>query len=204
MPAVPPRRIDGATYKTPGFNAPLRRGKWDLTEGGIRVPLIAIGPSIEADSQCNTPVIGYDLLPTFLDLVGSQTLLGDEFDGASLAPLLHDPAVKEVQRPLPNTLIFHFPHYNRFGLKAPHTAIRQGAYKLLYFHDRQQSLLFDVESDPGEKQDLCSAMPSRARNMTATLQAYLRQVKAEKPQDSITWGTGINRAGASNFVESFR
>ena len=49
---------------------PLKRGKWDANEGGIRVPFIVTGPKIKASSQSQTPISFSDLLPTIIDLAG--------------------------------------------------------------------------------------------------------------------------------------
>ena len=60
MPTLPIQVNKGEPYSA-GLNSPLLRGKWDLTEGGIRVPFAVIGPGVEAGSQSNEPIISYDL-----------------------------------------------------------------------------------------------------------------------------------------------
>ena len=37
--------MKGEPYSA-GLNSPLLRGKWDLTEGGIRVPFAVMGPKL--------------------------------------------------------------------------------------------------------------------------------------------------------------
>jgi len=45
-------------------NKPLRGSKWNLYEGGIRVPMIVRWPGkVTAGAVDKTPVIGYDLFP---------------------------------------------------------------------------------------------------------------------------------------------
>ena len=202
MPIIPPKRSRGAPYKQ-GLNSPLRRGKWDLTEGGLRVPFIVLGPGIQPGAQCDAPVVTYDLLPTFADLAGSTNYLPDDLDGATFAPLLRDPSNKEMPRPLYDTLIFHLPHYNHVGLGEPHSAIRQGPYKLLKFHISRRSLLFDLETDPGETSDLSSQMPQRVKKMEQTLTDYLASVEAEEPEQSATWKVGREGKAKTKFLEEF-
>ena len=52
------------------INFPLSR-EWDAMEGGIRVPFIVSGPKVKA-IECKVPVVGYDLLPTIIDIVNSD------------------------------------------------------------------------------------------------------------------------------------
>ena len=70
MPVLPQQVNKGRPYKK-GLNSPLLRGKWDLMEGGIRVPFLVVGPDVPAGSQADEPIIASDLLPTFADLVGA-------------------------------------------------------------------------------------------------------------------------------------
>lgn len=109
-------------------NAPLRGSKWNLYEGGIRVPMIARWPGQTPAGVTNdTPVIGYDLLPTFVDMAGGEVLaLRDAVDGLSVARLLqpeeelplaaeeHDIREPTGYNNIPPSrpLIWHFPYYH--------------------------------------------------------------------------------------------
>lgn len=53
-------------------NAPLRGGKADLWEGGIRVPMVVRGPGVKSGSYCDLPVVGWDFWPTFRELAGGE------------------------------------------------------------------------------------------------------------------------------------
>ena len=50
MPCLPIQANKSKPYQA-GLNTPLLRGKWDLTEGGIRVPFAVMGPGIQAGTQ---------------------------------------------------------------------------------------------------------------------------------------------------------
>jgi len=45
-------------------NAPLKGGKANLWEGGIRVPTLVRGPGVKAGCQCDVPIAGWDFFPT--------------------------------------------------------------------------------------------------------------------------------------------
>ncbi|TWT67202.1 sulfatase [Allorhodopirellula solitaria] len=169
-------------------NAPLRGSKWNLYEGGIRVPLIARWPAkIEAGSQCDTPVIGYDLLPTLTDVAGAQA---DGGDGTSLVPLLSDP-----ETDFDRELVWSFPYYhpetgyvaaldevgvNDFAVSKtrPQSAVRRGQYKLLQFYEDQRIELYDLSSDVSEQHDLSGTQPQLAEELARLLRATLDQMNA--------------------------
>ena len=48
--------IPGAKKYTQSLNHPLQRGKWDAMEGGIRVPLVVVGPEVPAGSHSGCSV----------------------------------------------------------------------------------------------------------------------------------------------------
>ena len=66
------------------FQGPLQEGKRSTFEGGLRVPFVVSGPGIKPGSQCDVPVVQWDLLPTLHDLSGSSSPLPYGVDGGSL------------------------------------------------------------------------------------------------------------------------
>ena len=201
MPVLPQQVNKGRPYKK-GLNHPLLRGKWDLMEGGIRVPFLVVGPDVPAGSQADEPIIGSDLLPTFADLAGAGDYLPIDLDGISIKPLLNDPS-ETLDRPS-DGLIFHFPHYNAVGLNEPHSAIRVKDFKLVRFHSSKRSLLFNIETDIGEQFDLSSAQPEKTAQLEVLLESYLEQVDAERPEQSISWlKPGANGQTKTRFLERY-
>lgn len=68
-------------------NGPLRGYKRDLSDGGIRVPMIVRWPGrVAADSESATAWYFADLLPTLAAIAGAGT--PDEIDGVSVLPTL--------------------------------------------------------------------------------------------------------------------
>ena len=186
MPVIPMQVNRGRPYKA-GLNSPLLRGKWDLTEGGIRVPFAVVGPGVKSGSQSDTPVVTYDLLPTVAALAGSDAELPNDLDGGSFHAALSD-SKAPVSRPL-DSLIFHYPHYNRVGMNEPHSAIREGDYKLIYFPVSDRSLLFDLSQDIGERTDLSEQQPEVKARLQKKLANYLESVDAERPEQGSKWVT---------------
>ena len=155
-------------------NAPLRGAKADLTEGGIRVPLIVIGPDVKKNSFCNIPVVGWDFLPTFYELTGGNLEMPSELDGGSLVDILKRGNKGKICRPH-DYLVFHFPWYNG----EPESAIRMGNLKLLKNLDRNEGMLFDLSNDIEEKNDLKNVFPEKYNLLNKNLNQYLDSVGAE-------------------------
>lgn len=155
----------------------LRGGKGDLYEGGIRVPIIVRGPSIQAGSLSRVPIVGYDFLTTFSKLAGIQTALPQGVEGGDFSHLFTGSNVA-VKRP-EEGLYFHFPHYQG---TTPHSAIRYENYKLIKFYESGECVLYDLSQDLGEKKDLSSAMPEKVQELLALLEAQLESVEALMPR----------------------
>ena len=201
MPVLPQKLNQGRPYEK-GLNYPLLRGKWDLMEGGVRVPFMIVGPSISANSQSSEPVISYDLLPTFADLTGATEHLSHDTDGLSLRSLLTTPN-DQLDRP-PHGIVFHFPHYNAVGLNEPHSAIRVDSLKLVRFHTSARSLLFDLATDPYERVDLAGNNPECAQGLELLLLDYLQKVNAETPKESSSWvQPGKNGTVRTKFLSRY-
>lgn len=181
-------------------NAPLRGSKWNLYEGGIRVPMIARWPNhIMAGATCDTAVIGYDLLPTFADIAGGSenNPPQNNVDGLSIKPLLSDPEVQLDRLQFDRSLIWHFPYYhpetgfkdaietigvNDFAVSQtrPQSALRHGRYKIIHFAEDDRIELYDLETDLAEQHDLSASLPEIAAQMRARLDTHLTTMNARR------------------------
>ena len=164
-------KIDGRQVTS---NRPLRGGKANTYEGGLRVPWLVSYPGhIAPGSVSNVPVISTDLFPTLLDYAEVPLPADQAIDGVSLRPLFSGGSASE--RPL----FFDFP--SRFGiLCAASSAVRLGNEKLLRFYwagdepGTHYYELFDLAADPGEAVNLAAYRPDRVRELDALVEKHLR------------------------------
>ena len=172
-------------------NGPLRGSKWNLYEGGIRVPFVIRWPGQTQGGQRSTfPVIGYDLLPTFVDVADG---LVPDLDGISLVPFLNDPT-----QSLDRSLVWHFPYYhpergyaraiesigvNDFVVSETHpqSAMRRGNVKVVYHYEDERAELFDLQKDASEQKDVSRMYPELAERMMSRLMEELRGMNARFP-----------------------
>lgn len=162
----------------PTCNLPLRDGKGQLYEGGIRVPLMVRWPGrIEAGSTSGAVVGCIDLYPTILDLLGMTKPPEQTFDGVSFAPVLLGKGA------LPRDAYFTwFPHL------VPGVSVRQGDWKLIRRFQERPDLykgtreLFNLKDDLGETKNLAAAMPEKVRQLDALIDAFVRDTGALYPK----------------------
>ncbi|KQY63818.1 sulfatase [Nocardioides sp. Root140] len=167
---------NGGPYRD--ANRPLRGGKGELYEGGIRVPLVAHWPGTVAAGRRTAQLTStIDVLPTALALAGGRP--GAEFDGVSLAPVLTDTG--EVDR---GPMFLVYPHF--IGATHPHAAVRHGQFKLVQYLRDGRSELYHLVQDPGETTDLSRPHPAKARQLRALLEAHIAEVDLFPPTPSET------------------
>lgn len=158
-------------------NGPLRENKGHLYEGGIRVPWAIRWPGkVKPESRCEVPIISTDVFPTLLEVAGLKPVPGVPEDGESFVPLLTGEG--KLKR---EAVFFHYPNYafhkkNRLG-----GAIRKGNYKLIRFYDDESVELYDLEADPGERNELAGTNPGKARELRAELDRWLLESNAQMP-----------------------
>jgi len=158
-------------------NFPLTGAKHSLNEGGIRVPFIGKGPGIAPGSVTRTPVVGYDFLPTFADLAGSNAQMPESVDGVSFKPLFANPKAS-LNRPK-DAIYFHRPGKLE-------SAIRQGDYKLIARWNLKDQVitreLYNLAENPTEfSKDISESNPEKVAELEEKLVAYLKSVDAESP-----------------------
>lgn len=171
IPPTPQRLDHPSGFRKPMRNAPLRGGKWTLYEGGIRVPFLVTGPGIKAGSQCDIPIVGWDLLPTFAELASGKPIsIPLDTDGGSLVNLLTGEKPDTVSRN-PQALFFH-----RYHQGYPHSAVIDGDYKLLKFWKSGKVELYNLKRDIGEQHDISDENPQKTEALLQALTTYFRQV----------------------------
>ena len=173
-------------------NAPLRGGKGNPYEGGIRVPLIARWPGIiPTDSVSSVPVSSIDIFPTLLDAAGLPIPEEPPVDGESLL------GVMEGREKLTREgLFWHFPHY-RGSDATPYSIVRSGNYKLIRYYDDGRLELYDLDNDLGEQHNLADANPERVKQLNVLLSKWLLGVGAQIPRPAPQKGdtTGVHPRG---------
>lgn len=161
----------------------LNGGKGDLGEGGIREPLIVRGPGIKGGTRSDIPVISYDLMATVIDFVKPGFALPKGVEGGSWKSLLLSGGKEPVKRP-----VDRFVWHQAVEVAHPQSAIRRGDYKLLYFWDTKEGLLFDLKNDLGETRDASKQKPEVAAQLEAELKAHVKAGLGEQAYGSLERG----------------
>lgn len=173
-------------------NWPLREGKGSAYEGGTRVPQLLSWAKpdpghplqarlpIQAGAAIEAVTISEDIFPSVLHWAGAALPPGYVLDGVDLTPLVTGKGGHQFERPL----VFHYPHV--WGPKGagyqPHSAIRLGVHKAIYFYEPKRWELYDLSADIGEEQDLAQAQPERLDQLAHRLQDELRLRGAQWPR----------------------
>ncbi len=160
-------------------NAPLRSGKGDIYEGGVRVPLIIKNLHQQnKGSVDHHPVISMDFLPTLVDVLQLPATRKErkDFDGVSLKPLLLG-KTKKLRR---NAIFWHYPHYHIEGA-TPYSAVRHGDWKLINTLEEDKYELYNLKEDIGETKDIASQNPQITKKLTKELEKWRKKVKAQMP-----------------------
>ncbi len=178
-------------------NAPLRSGKGSAYEGGIRVPMIVSWAKrdarsalqarlpIAAGATCDRPVHCDDFLPTVCRWAGIEDLTRYDvtLDGYDITGYVV--GRKGFQRP--GELIFHYPHFINYRRQTlphgfgPYSVMRDGTWKVIYFHDRETWELYDLAVDISEKNNLAGQKPELLRGLARKLVARLEAMGAQYP-----------------------
>jgi arylsulfatase A len=139
-------------------NGPLRGGKRDLYEGGIRIPFIASWPTaIKPGGTSDHPSAFWDFLPTVCELIGES--IPDGIQGISFAPTLAGKGDQEKHDYL----------YWEFHEQGIRRAIQSGDWKLVQYHlsnpAKTTTELYDLGKDIGETNDLSKEKPEKTAQL---------------------------------------
>lgn len=151
--------------KPPASNAPFTGGKGTLKEGGVRLAAFANWPGKIKPGVVHEPLHHVDIMPTLLALAGGQGDPAKPFDGKNAWATLAE------GKPSPHEDIL-------INAEAFRGAIRAGKWKLIKVALMPGKIeLFDLDKDPGEKDNVAERHPDVVKDLEARLLAYARQQK---------------------------
>ncbi|WP_052670590.1 sulfatase family protein [Draconibacterium sediminis] len=166
-----------------GFTDPdrehiLREGKYqERYEGGIRVSCIMKWPDvIPAETECDVPVTGMDLFTTFANIAGAEIPADRVIDGKNILPLMKN----EAGVAAPHKAVYGFTATGRL------MSVRYKNWKLIlpgkhWTGNLDKAHLYDVENDPGEKENVADKNPKVVETILAMAGEATDAIKNNKP-----------------------
>jgi len=150
----------------PASNGELRGGKGSLHEGGVRVPTIFNWPARLTPRVVNQPLHMVDIMPTALALAGAEANPADKpLDGVDIWSTLAE------GKPSPRDDIL-------VNVEAFRGAIIKDNWKLVKIALLPgKTELFDLNADPGEKNDVAAQHPEIVRDLESRIIAYAKEQK---------------------------
>lgn len=159
---------NGGDFGAGATNGPLRGGKQDMYEGGIKVPCCVSWPEKIAPAQRNgDPVMSMDFYPTLCAMAGVP--FDQNIDGVDLRPVLTGGGHVDPER----TMIWMRREGGRYGGQ-DYYAIRRGPWKLLQDSPFEPFELFNLDEDPMEASPIAGDHPMRGELARALREHMLR------------------------------
>jgi len=160
-------------------NSPLRHGKGERYEGGVRVPLIIKSAQQVAPNRTNnTPVMSIDYLPTLIDMaklkVDKKVL--KSIDGLSIKSII----TSETGSLKRKSLYWHYPHYHTEGA-TPYSAVRSSDWKLIHTIETNTYELYNLKLDISESKNLIDSEPTIATKLKKELESWKKKMGAQMP-----------------------
>lgn len=157
-------------------NKPLRAGKGNLYEGGIRVPYFIKWPGVvKGGTETNSIIQGVDNYATLVDIAGGKMPTTQIHDGKSFIDV-----IKDGKSHTDRTIYWHN------GAPRPtqtadiySSAIRKGDWKLVDLFGLGKKELYNLKNDIGERNDVAAQNPKIVAELYAELDAWRKKVGAD-------------------------
>lgn len=167
---------------TPTSYAPLRGGKANVYEGGVRVPCIVSWPGLVKEGSRNDALIqGADFYPILAQELSLKISPQKWFDGINIAPALKGGSLDR------QASFSYFPHNPPIPEWAPPSiTIWQSDWKLIrLFHQGENKShrwkLYNLRADIGETTNLADQKPEQVKDMDHLIAEFLADTKAIVP-----------------------
>ena len=163
----------GAAYSYGGANnAPLRGGKGETFEGGIRVVSLLRWPAMLGSGQQFDQIMSVmDVFPTLAAAAGIEAGNTFELDGRNMWPAIAQGEAVPLEKPL--MFASEIPIYGSFKF----TAFDE-SWKLVQEVEQEQlsvtvtNYLFDISKDPNEYNNLASAYPEVVEQLSEVIHEW--------------------------------
>lgn len=162
---------NGTAGGSEAFNAGLRGQKGSEYDGGHRVPLFIRWPNgqISGGKDIDKLAAGYDLLPTFVELLGIDYNPIKPLDGKSLAPLLYDPNTN-----WPNRVLYIDTQRRQNLVKYKNYAVMDNDWRLV-----NGTELYRIAEDIGQTTNVISQHPLVAEKLALGYENWWQSIKDE-------------------------
>lgn len=166
------------------FNQGLRGAKYEVHEGGIRVPLMVRRTGTIKPGVSDAPVHFTDVFPTLVEICGlpEPSTRATRLDGVSFAAVLEGRAFSGPEH--------RFWQWNRWRPRYTHNAaMREGSWKLVRPFvtknmpkepSRLPPVLYNLETDPSESNDVAVDHPDRVERMEAALRKWTEDIERDR------------------------
>ena len=172
----------------PGFGIAAAKGitggrkghKGALFEGGVGVPFLARWPGKIAAGKINDAALisAVDLLPTFCEIAGAELPADYVPDGISQSKALTGAPATEREKPLfwkASSARSYSPGDNFYWVLY---SIVDKDMKLMTDKNFKHMELYNLATDPLEKNDLSAEQPELTKSLAAQIKAYLKSLPA--------------------------
>lgn len=153
------------------YDAGMRGGKGSVYEGGHRVPFYIRWPNgnITGGEDINTLVAHYDLLPTFVDLLGLDFNPVKPLDGVSLKPLLEGNASD-----WPNRVLYMDTQRELNLIKYKNYTVMDNRWRLVNGKE-----LYDMNNDLAQKHNVIMEHPDVAEKLSLGYESWWNSIMSE-------------------------
>jgi arylsulfatase A-like enzyme len=152
----------------------LKGFKGNKFQGGFKVPFLVHWPAaLEGGQRFDGMSSSLDLFPTFLSAAGNQSRKDINLDGTDLLPYLRGQKKGS-------------PHEQLFFRKEIAAATINNNWKLIRL-DGYGYVLYDLETDPYETNDLKESYPERFEQMKAQLAAWESKTITPRWNEKEVW-----------------
>ncbi len=153
----------------------MKGGKGSVYEGGHRVPLFIRWPDgkLTGGKDIDQLVAHYDLLPTFVDLLGFDFNPVKPLDGKSLKPLLY-----ESNPDWENRILYMDTQRKQNLIKYKSYTVMDDNWRLVNGRE-----LYDINADLGQKNNIIQQHPEAAARLAEGYEKWWQSIMAEGPNE---------------------